>query len=287
MSGPSREPEVAPSLVPPVLRPRLALGAPALAVGVIAATVLGFVWGGIQGYYVLTDAWIAPLHLAPDSDVVAQLRRKHERQLAELARLDAEVSQIDREIAALDVMVAQLTALERTIAAGGALPWPSGREVEALHAGIARATGSAFGALQNIATGDDASDRLALELELERLRLASRGNRALRTVAIANTVAQRAVLAELESQPTFRALKTATQIAFVPYDELANVRAGAHVVACTWHVFGCREVGRVTEILAGEVVTQDPSGDLARGQYVVLVLDDKDAFHERVLRVRS
>jgi len=287
MSGSPLESEAAPVLVPPVLRARRALGGPAIALGVIVATVLVFVWGGVQGYYVLTDAWIAPLHLSPDSDAVSQLRRKHAWQLAELARLDTEVSRIDAEIATLDIMVAQLTAFERTINASGALPWPSGREVEALHAGIARATGSPFGVLKDIATGEDAADRLELELELQRLQLASRGSRALRAVAIENTVAQRTLLAELESQPTFRAIKASTQIAFVPYDELTSVRAGAHVIACTWHVFGCRDVGRVTEILAGQATMRDPTGELTSGQYVVLVLDDKDAFHERVLRVRS
>ena len=39
-------------------------------------------------------------------------------------------------------------------------------------------------------------------------------------------------------------------------------------------------------VLPGEVVTQDPWGEMARGQYAVLLLDDKDAVRERVLRVR-
>ena len=287
MSGAPLESEAAPVLVPPILRARHPLGGPALAAGVIAGTLVLCVWGAIQSYHVFTDAWIAPLHLSPDSSAVALLRRTHDAQLAELARLDAEVSRIDREVATLDLMVAQLTAIERTIEASGAPAWPSGREVEALHAGIVRAAASSFGVLGDITTGDDAADRLALQLELERLQLASRGSRALRAVAIENTIAQRTMLAELESQATFRALHAPTQIAFVPYAELANVRAGAHVVACVWHVLGCRDVGRVTEILAGEVTMQDHAGELARGQYVVLVIDDKDAVRERVLRVRS
>jgi len=51
-------------------------------------------------------------------------------------------------------------------------------------------------------------------------------------------------------------------------------------------VFACRTVGHVGEVLPGEVVTQDPWGEIARGQYAVLALDDKDAVRERVLRVR-
>jgi hypothetical protein len=51
-------------------------------------------------------------------------------------------------------------------------------------------------------------------------------------------------------------------------------------------VFNCHEVGRVTEVVPGEVATQDPWGELARGQYVVLALDDPPAVRARVLRVR-
>jgi hypothetical protein len=48
----------------------------------------------------------------------------------------------------------------------------------------------------------------------------------------------------------------------------------------------CHEVGRIAEVLPGEVVTQDPWGELARGQYAILALDDASAVRERVLRVR-
>ena len=44
-------------------------------------------------------------------------------------------------------------------------------------------------------------------------------------------------------------------------------------------------IGRVAEVLPGEVVAQDPWSDVARGQYAILDLSDKDAAHEKVLRV--
>jgi hypothetical protein len=45
-------------------------------------------------------------------------------------------------------------------------------------------------------------------------------------------------------------------------------------------------VGTVTELVSGEVITQDPWGELARGQYVILEMRDRAALFERVLRVR-
>jgi hypothetical protein len=78
----------------------------------------------------------------------------------------------------------------------------------------------------------------------------------------------------------------ATDIAFVPYDQLGGVGPGARIMDCLWGVFRCHQVGTITELVPGEVVTQDPWGKLARGQYVVLHLTDAGAVRERVLRVR-
>jgi hypothetical protein len=55
---------------------------------------------------------------------------------------------------------------------------------------------------------------------------------------------------------------------------------------CTLSVFACRVVGTVSELVSGEVITQDPWGELARGQYIILEMRDRSALFERVLRVR-
>ena len=125
-----------------------------------------------------------------------------------------------------------------------------------------------------------------VELEIERLRAEAVGQRALRAVAIDSAATQRELLAELEARPLYRAMTKATDIAFVPYDQLNGVTPGARIMDCTWGVFRCRQVGTITELVPGEVVTQDPWGKLARGQYAVLHLTDAHAVRERVLRVR-
>jgi hypothetical protein len=337
------------------------------AMSLLFATVAFLGWGGVQAYYVITDAWIAPLHLSPDSDVVTGLRMQHQRHLAELGRLDAEVTRIDGELEAIDASVAALTQLrgsaqatlawqreqsqvestgldataqllerqrvlltqlrarqdalvaraeddlaagiidrtaldreeqvrdqlaleltdvERQLGEAGVRRRHTRAALAALRAGTGQTPGSApsIGRMPEVAAGEEHSARI--EVELQRLMSEARGMRAMRSAAMSSSAAQRELLAELESRPLYRAMKAATDIAFVPYDQLGGVTPGATIVDCIWGVVHCHAVGKVTEILPGEVVTQDPWGELARGQYAVLQLDDRDAVRERVLRVR-
>ena len=76
-------------------------------------------------------------------------------------------------------------------------------------------------------------------------------------------------------------------MAFVPYTQIQGVEAGSTLISCAWTLFRCRTVGRVAEVLPGEVITQDPWGTMARGQYAILELSDHAAAREKVLRART
>ena len=77
-------------------------------------------------------------------------------------------------------------------------------------------------------------------------------------------------------------------IAFVPYSQIAGVVPGAPVYTCRlWGMLGCTRVGTVAEVLAGEVVAQDPWGQAARGEYALLDLTDRSAAQAKSLRVRG
>lgn len=364
---PELDPEIEIAGATPAVEPGVARSwsGRVLAIALLAATAFGLVWGSAQVYGVLTDAWIAPLHLSPDSDKVAQLRLQHQHTLAELSRVDAEITRLDGELEAIDAAVAKLSQLrgsahdtlvwqaeqsrvetrglrdaskllarqralldelsvrqaklvtrgredlaaglidrsaldreeqiqdhleleladiERQIAEADARTTQAGASLRALQSSTGQVRASSVGVMPEVAAGDEHAVRV--EVEIQRLQAEARGHRAVRATAAEAVASQRALLAELESHPLYRAMKTATDVGFVPYDQLAAVRAGARVVTCTWGVFHCRDVGRVVELLTGEVVTQDPWGALARGQYAVLALEDPDAIHERVLRVR-
>lgn len=96
------------------------------------------------------------------------------------------------------------------------------------------------------------------------------------------------LLAQIKQRPIYRAIQASQDVAFVPYTQLDGVVPGVQVFNCTvWGVFACENVGVVAEILPGEVVTQDPWGSPARGQYAILALNDRMAARSKVLRVRK
>lgn len=332
----------------------------AFALGLLAATVAAIGWAGATAYHVVTDAWIAPLHLSRDNDSVAQLRLAHQRNLSELARLDAEVTRFEGEMTAIASAITTLSTLRDS--ARSTLAWQAEQSrieagglteqiglmrhqlttLEELHtrqeqlvtkaradlaAGLVdrtavdreeqvrdgftveiseltrqisettlRGTQNAsawralsghkamVGRMPEVAAGDEHTARI--DVEIERLRAEARGDRAQHEAAKTAAAAQRELLGELEARPLYRAMTAATDVAFVPYTQLDKLAPGASVIACSWSVFDCHRVGHVAEVVPGEVVTQDPWGELARGQYAVLALDDKDAVRERVLRVR-
>lgn len=325
-----------------------------LAIVLFAATLAVVGWIATTAYHVITDAWIAPLHLTPDNDSVGQLRLAHAREQAELSRLDAEATRLSGELSAIDDAITELKQLQPTTIA-----WQANRaQLEAngltaqrglmdqqlaalralydrqltlvakaksdLAAGLVERTAvdreeqvrdqfaveisdlqrqqadaklradqaadmlrgfhAHAKAMPEVAAGDEHVARISVEIA--RLESEARGDRALRDAAVHAAETQRQLLDELEARPLYRAMTATTDIAFVPYTQLDKLHPGADVIACAWSVFACHSVGRVSEVLPGEVVTQDPWGELARGQYAVLELADPDAIRERVLRVR-
>jgi hypothetical protein len=129
-------------------------------------------------------------------------------------------------------------------------------------------------------------DQVRVELEVARLEAEKRSVRARRDAAQGSLDDMGQLLHELESRPLYRATQQNTDVAFAPYDHLRRLAIGDEVYACAWSIFACHVVGTVTEIVSGEVITQDPWGALARGQYVILDMRDRSALFERVLRVR-
>jgi hypothetical protein len=94
------------------------------------------------------------------------------------------------------------------------------------------------------------------------------------------------LVGQLKSRPVFRATESDTNVAFIPYTQLDGVRAGAPVMDCVWGVFACKPVGKLSDVLPGEVIVPDPWGTPTRGQYAILDLTDLHAAQSRVLRVR-
>lgn len=80
----------------------------------------------------------------------------------------------------------------------------------------------------------------------------------------------------------------APSLAFVPYTHVPNIKANATLYDCrVLSMFACTPVGRVVELLPGEVAETDPAGTQARGQYAVMQLTDPSAAEADSLSVRD
>ncbi len=95
---------------------------------------------------------------------------------------------------------------------------------------------------------------------------------------------QESVLEGLRSSPYLRALADEAQVAFVPYENLDNVAPNTALYSCKLEMVFCHKVGRVIEVLPGEVNFKHPHREkVLRGQMVELDLDEDEAAEEDVL----
>lgn len=128
---------------------------------------------------------------------------------------------------------------------------------------------------------------LRIELELIGLEAGSRGK--LAELEASKLQAERLdrLIAQIKSRPLYRAIEEQQFLAFVPYTQLDRVSSDASLYECRlWSAFDCVKVGRVVEVLPGEVTAQDPWGSPARGQYLVMDLPNPHVATAKVLRVR-
>jgi hypothetical protein len=123
-------------------------------------------------------------------------------------------------------------------------------------------------------------DVLKLRAEVEAKRMQSEADRA-------QLAKLDALAADMKQRPIFRAIDSSQNVAFVPYTQLDGVRPDALVIECKlWGLFRCQPAGHVAELVPGEVVSVDPWGVPARGQYAILELSEPRAAESKSLRVR-
>lgn len=320
----------------------------------------GLFEAGRAGYYLATDAQIAPLLLSPESDSVlasklslvglegdrdatqarievAQLAlgadREATRKLRELRDRSAEGlafsgALVSQDEAAVDLDSAHLrdqrdllssaignqeqylNDLQRQLSAGVVHRVDVSREErelqrlrllalqnerEQLTAATRRAsismTQQGLGATRRALAPDALRHQeqlIRIELELNALQTDQRSKLAELQAATTHAARLDQLIAEIKARPVYRAVEREQLLAFVPYTQLPRVSANARVYACrVWSVFDCRPVGRITEVLPGEVAAADPWGAPARGQYATLELDDPEFARAKVLRVRT
>lgn len=95
---------------------------------------------------------------------------------------------------------------------------------------------------------------------------------------------QRQVLDRLNASPYIKAISQQVTVAFVPYQNLSNVRPGTSLYGCSWGLVGCSKVGKVVRLIEGEMQDVHPhDNSFQRGVMVEVELSDRTAGEETVL----
>jgi hypothetical protein len=126
--------------------------------------------------------------------------------------------------------------------------------------------------------------KIKREYEQSRLDLAKAvGDKKVLTSSLAR---QDQTIADLQQSAYLRALSNDATVALVPYTNLERAKPGAKVVACRASFLWCHEVGKVKEVLRGEVSFKHPRREAQmRGQMVEIDLTDKSASKDDILFV--
>ena len=78
----------------------------------LAALASGVFAAGRGAYFALTDAWVAPMQLSPDSREVVALRVQASKDKEQQARFESELTSAAAEIVAIDLSLTRLRSLE-------------------------------------------------------------------------------------------------------------------------------------------------------------------------------
>lgn len=119
---------------------------------------------------------------------------------------------------------------------------------------------------------------LRIKQDYDRSRLEAARQLEQREVLRSAIERQQALLDGLRQSPYLRALADQAEVAFVPYDNLDNARAGAPLYRCSLGMIICHRAGTVLAVLPGEVSSKHPHRDKTlRGQMIEIQIDRKGA----------
>jgi hypothetical protein len=288
-----------------------------LALATLVAFVSLVTFLGHEVYRALTDSFIAPIILSPDNELVLQNKLKAGTLLAERTTALAERNTLAGEIEAGEQAAARLRALLEAPPRGARaalaqerrlLEQMARRQRELLDAAEANLAARLITyaelaeARQTLAQIEVAlignarihaetqlarEDRHArVEIELIGLETELGSKRAQRGALEERLAMLDELIEQLAERPTFQAMERSLDVAFVPYTQLQGVAEGNEVYECLWGLLFCEPVGRIEEVVPGEVALTDPWGNPARGVYAVLRLADSHAARSKSLRVR-
>lgn len=205
----------------------------------------------VNVFYFFDHTWVRPIVLSPthqkvveSSTQLADAKLRNSQLDTEKIEIDAKLAEIERTVASVDKLLAEAPATP---------DWDTKAELEDLRLKKDNAIGT--------------KAPLAQRLESLKLRKAD----------------QEAVVKRLEAAPYLRAINNKVVLAFVPYQNLRNVKLGTKLYACAWGLVACSNVGKVTAVLDGEVTEQHPHDESIQRGVMVEIAVSSAAAGESVL----
>ncbi len=192
----------------------------------------------VNVFYFFDHTWVRPVVLSPthqkvveSSTQLADAKLRNSQLDTEKIEIDAKLAEIDRTVTSTDKLLTEAPTTTTN--------WEMQVDLEELRLKKENALGQ--------------KAPLAQRLESLKLRKAD----------------QDAVVKRLEAAPYLRAVNNKVVLAFVPYQNLRNVKLGTKLYACSWGLVACSNVGKVTAVLDGEVTEQHPHDEsIQRGVMV-------------------
>ncbi|MFT3694576.1 MAG: hypothetical protein QM831_15615 [Kofleriaceae bacterium] len=228
-----------------------------LALTAILLGLLGFLV--VNVFYFFDHTWVRPVALTPNHPKVVEASTQVNDAKLRASQLDAEQLEIK----------AQLEEIDRSVAADDKFLAEVGTSVDA----------------------PKTPDQWLVRRELERAKL-DKDNQAGKKAPLASKLdsigkrikEQKELVAKLEQSPYLRAADHNITLAFVPYENLRNVKLGTKLYSCSWGLVNCSRVGKVKATIDGEVENIHPHDEtIRRGVLVEIELSTPSAAEANVL----
>jgi hypothetical protein len=227
----------------------------------------------------LTHSYVhAKSEIEVSNEAYSRLSRQRGQDLA-AANLIAEEAQINSDYQLAQIAHANLTLEEK------------GVELDTKTALLHREEQALANALAPRIDADLSYDALRIRQEYQRsvleMRRAQEDHEAIaRGIAALDSVIARYdhILGTIQKSPFLRAIDRRVTVAFVPYTNLPGLGQGEPLFGCRLQVLACAAMGKVVEVLPGEVVVKHPlHNTLLRGQMVQIELSNGSAAEQPVL----
>jgi len=201
------------------------------AAGLVALTAIliglvGFLV--INIFYFFDHTWVRPVVLSPThqrvveaSTQLSDAKLRASQLTSEKLEIEAQVAEAERVVASDDKFLAEVGATADTPRTPE--QWLVRREVEKVR----------------LEKDNMVGRRVPLGQRIESLKLRIKD--------------QDAVVGRLGQSPYLKALDNKVTLAFVPNQNLKNVKLGTPLYGCAWGLVWCRKVGTVKAVLDGEV----------------------------------